>query len=64
LTLDEQIDQAVRDLAAKLQQEIAADNDSYATVKSLDEKIREFNKQRKNAGNLPKPEESAAPESA
>lgn len=64
LMADEQIDQSVKDFAEELRQYIAADTDSYATFKGLDEKIKAFNKQRKEAVAAPQSEESAAPEPA
>lgn len=64
LRLDEQIDQSVKDFAEELRQYIAADEDPYATFKGLEEKIKAFNKQRKEAVAAPQSEESTAPELA
>jgi CRISPR-associated protein Csb1 len=64
LRLDEQIDQPVKDFAAKLQVDITADTDTHATFKALEKLLGEFRRQRKEAETAPEPEESAAPESA
>lgn len=64
LMLDEQIDQSVKEFVAKLQQDIAAGSDTHATFKALETRIRDFNKQRKEAVAAPQSEESTAPELA
>lgn len=64
LTLDEQIDQSVRDFGATLQTSIANDQDTSTTLKSLDKQIRGFNKQRKETAVATSSEESANLETA
>ena len=54
----------MRDLVGTLRELISADTDSHTTIKSLDEKIKEFNKQRKEGGAATEPSDESDAEEA